>query len=211
MEWSDGSIEILTKIRLNSVLLNTYYKRQHIKYHEKIKWFKLPLIILNSISATASVGLAGYGIQQSIINGIICGIGITNGIISAVELQLGIDRQAESALIASKDFYILACDILKILSLEPHERGCDSIVFLNDMYSRYIELIKNNDIVEKHIADQLLNVSSTNGTVTKPITTPRPSPTLTPNSMAPSNKLSSFSSENFALEINEGCGAFIEV
>jgi hypothetical protein len=169
-EWSIGSIQLLTKIKHNCITLHRYYRKQHLQYHRKIKWFKLPLIVLNSLSATFSIGAGGYNIDQHIINGVICSIGIINGIISAVELQLGIERKAEDALIASKDFYILGCDILKVLTLEHDERGCESILFLNDMYAKYIELIKNNDIINKSIVDELLIINMTTKTTKIPLT-----------------------------------------
>tara|TARA_R110002126_G_scaffold27170_1_gene91391 strand:+ start:134 stop:799 length:666 start_codon:yes stop_codon:yes gene_type:complete len=163
-EWSEGSITLLTKIKSNCVTLHRYYRKEHLRFHKKIKWFKLPLIILNSISATFAVGASGYNVPQHVVNAIICGIGITNGIISAVDLQLGIERKAEDSLIAAKDFYILGCDILKVLTLDYTERGCESILFLNDMYSKYIELIKNNDIINKSIIDELLIINLTSKT-----------------------------------------------
>ena len=178
-EWSIGSIKLLTKIKLNCITLHRYYRKEHLRYHRKIKWFKLPLIVLNSLSATFSIGAGGYNIEQHVINGVICSIGIINGIISAVELQLGIERKAEDALIASKDFYILGCDILKVLSLEHDERGCESILFLNDMYSKYIELIKNNDIINKSIIDELLVINMISKSVKVP---PSPLSFITSNS-----------------------------
>jgi hypothetical protein len=179
MEWSIGSITLLTKIKHNCITLHRYYRKEHLRYHRKIKWFKLPLIVLNSLSATFSIGAGGYNIDQHVINGVICSIGIINGIISAVELQLGIERKAEDALIASKDFYILGCDILKVLTLEHDERGCESILFLNDMYSKYIELIKNNDIINKSIIDELLVINLITKSVKIP---PSPLSILTSNS-----------------------------
>ena len=65
-DWSDETIKILDKIRLNSILLNKYYKKQHLALHAKIKYFKIPLIVLNGVSATASVGLSTYGFSQNL-------------------------------------------------------------------------------------------------------------------------------------------------
>jgi hypothetical protein len=168
--WSEGSIVLLTKIKRNCITLHRYYRKEHLRFHEKIKWFKLPLIVLNSISATFAVGASGYNVPQHVVNAIICGIGITNGIISAVELQLGIERKAEDSLIAAKDFYILGCDILKVLTLDHTERGCEAILFLNDIYSKYIELIKNNDIINKTIVDELLVISLSSKSIKLPST-----------------------------------------
>jgi hypothetical protein len=158
MEWSDESLTILNNIRLNCILLNKYYKKEHVRLHAKIKYFRIPLIVLNGVSATASVGLSGYGISQSIISGIVCVIGLTNGIIGSIELFIGIEKMSEIALVLSKDFYCLATDIYKTITLNREERGIDSSTFLNESYSRYIELIRQNGCIDKVFNDQLVSI-----------------------------------------------------
>jgi hypothetical protein len=158
MDWSDESLTILNNIRLNCILLNKYYKKEHVRLHAKIKYFRIPLIVLNGVSATASVGLSGYGINQSIISGIVCVIGLTNGIIGSIELFIGIEKMSENALMLSKEFYVLSTDIYKTITLNRDERGIDSSTFLNESYSRYIELIRQNGCIDKVFNDQLVSI-----------------------------------------------------
>lgn len=159
-DWSDETIMILDKIRLNSILLNKYYKKQHLELHAKIKYFKIPLIVLNGVSATASVGLSTYGFSQNLISGIVCVIGLTNGIITSVEMFLGIEKSAEKSIILSKEFYVLSCDIYKTIHLNPHERGVEASVFMSDCYSRYIELVRQNGVMDKTLNDQMMDLES---------------------------------------------------
>lgn len=159
-DWSDETIMILDKIRLNSILLNKYYKKQHLELHAKIKYFKIPLIVLNGVSATASVGLSTYGFSQNLISGIVCVIGLTNGIITSVEMFLGIEKSAEKSIILSKEFYVLSCDIYKTIHLNPHERGVEASVFMSDCYSRYIELVRQNGVMDKSLNDQMMDLDS---------------------------------------------------
>ena len=86
MSWFVETIEILNKIRLNSIFLSKYYKKRHIFYNDKLKYFKIPLIIFNSTSSVASVGLRTYGFSQNMISALVCGIGLTNSIIGSIEL-----------------------------------------------------------------------------------------------------------------------------
>lgn len=158
MAWSLETIEILNKIRLNSIFLSKYYKKRHIFYNDKLVFFKIPMIIFNSISSVASVGLATYNVSQNMISALVCGIGLTNSIIGSIELYLGINEKASESILLSKEFYILSVDIFKTIHLTSGERGVDSSTFLNECYSRYIELIKKNGVVEKDLSDQLIDL-----------------------------------------------------
>jgi hypothetical protein len=158
MSWSVETIEILNKIRLNSIFLSKYYKKRHIFYNDKLKYFKIPLIIFNSISSVASVGLGTYGFSQNLISALVCGIGLTNSIIGSIELYLGINEKASGSILLSKEYYILSVDIFKTIHLTSSERMTDPLTFLNECYSRYIDLIKKNGLVDKDIQDKLIDL-----------------------------------------------------
>jgi len=56
-------------------------------------------------------------------------------------------------------FKTLALDIFKFLSLSPVDRGTDGLVYLNKVYSKYVNLVENSAILNqmnKH--DQLLAI-----------------------------------------------------
>jgi len=196
-EWSIETITLLDRIRLNSIVFNKYYKKRHLLMHEKIKWFKIPLICLNGISATASVGLANYDVDQKVISAIICLIGLTNGIITSTELFLQIEKQAEKSILLCKEFYILACDIFKIIHLNERDRGVDCNKFLDETYSRYIELIRGNGVMEKEISDQLLELSCGN----IPLNNQMPiSPMKSPNSIISTKSFKSNDSSYDAID-----------
>jgi hypothetical protein len=134
-------------------------------YSSVVPHSRIPLIVLNGVSATASVGLSGYGIDQNIISGLVCVIGLTNSVVGSIELFIGIEKQSESALLLSKEFYVLAIDIYKTIHLNAHERGVEASTFLNETYSRYIELIRQNGVMDKNINDQLLDLDGFNSTI----------------------------------------------
>ena len=116
-KWTSEVEDILEKLRINCVNLSEYHRKRYYHFKGYGKWFRLPLIILASINSTASVGLQPV-LDQSVISGITCIIGMAMGIISAYELYLGIQTNMELELKQSKDFYTLSIDLFKTLSFE---------------------------------------------------------------------------------------------
>ena len=128
-EWTGEVEDILEKLRINCVNLSEYHRKRYYHFKAYGKWFRLPLIILASINSTASVGLQPL-LEQSVISGITCILGMTMGIISAYELYLGIQGNMELELKQSKDFYTLSIDLFKTLSLRRENRGEDGKDYL---------------------------------------------------------------------------------
>ena len=86
--WSEEIEEICDKLRVNCVNLSEYHRKRYYHFKSYGKWFRLPLIILASVNSTASVGLQPV-LDQTIISGITCLIGMIMGIIGSLELYLG--------------------------------------------------------------------------------------------------------------------------
>ena len=85
------------------------------------------MIVLASVNSTASVGLQPV-LDQQIISGITCLIGMIMGIIGSLELYL-IQTSMEMELKHSKDYYTLAIHIFKTLSLYRENRLEDGKIF----------------------------------------------------------------------------------
>ena len=158
MEWSGEVEDILEKLRINAVNLSEYHRKRYYHFKGYGKWFRLPLIVLASVNSTASVGLQPL-MEQQIISGITCLIGMFMGIISAYELYLGIQGNMELELKQSKDFYTLAIDIFKVLSLRRENRGEDGKDYLNKKYSHYIKLTEASNLLKrKLVVDTLTTI-----------------------------------------------------
>ena len=115
--WSDEIEEICERLRVNCVNLSEYHRRRFYHFKSYGKWFRLPVIILASLNSTASVGLQPY-LEQQIISGTTCLIGMIMGIIGSLELYLGIQTSMELELKQSKEFYTLAINLYKTLALK---------------------------------------------------------------------------------------------
>jgi hypothetical protein len=159
-KWTTEVEELLEKLRINSVNLSEYHRRRYYHFKGFGKYFRLPLIVLASINSTASVGLQPI-LDQPIISGITCLIGMMMGIISAFELYLGIQNSMELELKQSKEFYTLAIDLYKMLSLRRENRGENGKDFLNKKYSNYIKLTEASNLLRRNLKVDLLTTVPT--------------------------------------------------
>lgn len=158
MDWSEDIENILENIRINSVVLSSYHKERYYHYKGHLKYFKLPLIILSSITSIASVGLNGY-MKQSTVSLTTCLLSLTSAILASIELYLGLQKNMEQELIASRNFQLLSYSIYKILSLEKNNRIEKGRLFLDEIYNEYIKLVENANLIKnKKIKDALAEI-----------------------------------------------------
>jgi hypothetical protein len=149
-KWTTEVEELLEKLRINCVNLSEYHRKRYYHFKGYGKYFRLPLIILASINSTASVGLQPL-MEQQIISGITCLIGMLMGIIGSVELYLGIQGSMELELKQSKEFYTLSIDLFKMLSLRRENRSEEGKDFLNKRYSDYIKLCEASNLLRRKL------------------------------------------------------------
>ena len=81
--WNDDSETLLELIRQNSVLLSKYHADRYYHFKGYLKYFKLPLIVLSSVTSIASMGLTNY-MQQNDISLLTCLLSLTSAIIASI-------------------------------------------------------------------------------------------------------------------------------
>ena len=153
--WTDDIEDVLNRICNNSSILSTYHKNEYYKYKGFLKYFRIPTIVFSAIGSVASVGLRPY-LSQNTISITTCFIGLSVGILNSIELFLSIQTTMDKSLSNSKDYYLLAIDIKKILLLDKEHRIDDDRTFLEEKYNTYCELIKSSELINKDIKDKLL-------------------------------------------------------
>ena len=153
--WSGEIEEICEKLRINCVNLSEYHRKRYYTFKSYGKWFRLPLIVLASVNSTASVGLQPV-LDQQIISGITCLLGMIMGIIGSLELYLGIQTSMELELKQSKEYYTLAIHLFKTLALRRENRLEDGKEYLNEKYSLYIKLCESSNLLDKKMKSDLL-------------------------------------------------------
>jgi hypothetical protein len=145
--WSEDIEQILENIRINSVLLSNHHKERYYHYKGHLKYFKLPLIILSSITSIASVGLGGY-LPQKDISLLTCLLSLTSAILASIELYLGIQKNMEQELIASRKFLLLSYNVYKLRYTEKSNRIENPRVFLEEVYNEYTKLVENSNLIK---------------------------------------------------------------
>ncbi len=145
---------ILEKIRINSVLFSNAHKRRYLELNHSLKYYKIPVIIFSGVSSLIAV--SQQFINQYYITVINSILGLTCGTIVSIELYLGIATQLAQSSALTKEFYTLATDIYKVLSLSNDSRNENAQTFLESCYKTYSSLIANSYIVSKSVHDQLV-------------------------------------------------------
>jgi hypothetical protein len=65
-DWCSDIENFLENIRINSVIFSNEHKRRYFTLNEKLKYYRLPVIVLSGINSIISVGLQPYIDQGSI-------------------------------------------------------------------------------------------------------------------------------------------------
>jgi hypothetical protein len=176
-EYSNDIEAILEKIRVNCILFSNAHKKRYLELNQSLKWYKIPVILISGFSSLISVSQA-YIPQYyiTILNSV---FGLTCGTICSVELYLGISVQLAQSSALTKEYYQLATDIYKTLSLTNESRSENAQNFLESCYGTYTSLCANSYIVSKSIQDQLIPIESgllqspRSGVTSRAMNTPR--------------------------------------
>ena len=157
-DWTTDIDSVLDAIRINSLLLANKHKTRYFELRDSLKWYRLPVIVLNGVNSIISVRLQPYA-TQGVISITTSLIALLCGIIGSIELFFGIQKRLESDMIAQRDYYLLSVDIFKTLSLAKHNRPIPAKDYLEKSYNTYQKLIESSNTLARRIDDQLLPLS----------------------------------------------------
>jgi len=152
--------KILDKIRTNSSLLSAYHRKRYITLKSRLKYYRIPIIVISAINSVGAVSLQGF-LGQTYISLINMFLSLLVGIVGSIEMFYQITRQMEVELVGSKDFYVLSIDIYKYLALERIKRAGEEKIFLADCWTRYTKLVETSYILKKKIEDKLTEMPDT--------------------------------------------------
>jgi hypothetical protein len=159
--WSDDIEALLRDMEYNSGILSQIHKTNYLALHEYIKYFKLPIIILSSVNSIFSVGLNAY-LNQSLVSSINCLISLICGIISSIELYLGLQKKIENELLSYRDYYLLSVKINNCLKLKrEHRTEPNGQLFLTDITNEYTGLFESSEIHSQNFRDRLISIDIT--------------------------------------------------
>jgi len=156
-KWSHDIDIILNNLRLNCITMSEYHRMQYFQLQKKLKYFRIPVILLSSFSGFFNFGLQPYLNQDSIA--LICSImSLFVGLLGSVELYLQLQKRMENELDNSKQYYLNAIDIYKVIKLELRNRNGDGKTYLEERYSIYRKLIESSNLVLENstLSDSLI-------------------------------------------------------
>lgn len=155
--WSDDIDAILNNIRINCVILTKLHKQRYFELKSTLKYYRLPVIILNGANSIIAVGLQPYATQGAISLATSL-IALTCGIIGSIELYFGIQKRLENDMISQRDYYLLSVDIFKTLSLSRENRPIPAKDFLEKSYNTYTKLIESSSTLSRVKGDKLIPI-----------------------------------------------------
>lgn len=155
--WGKDYEVILEQIRQNAVNQAVFHKKRYFVYVKLNQYFQLPTIILSSFASVSAVGLQPYILQEQ-ISGLVCLINLLIATINSIQIFLKISETCEAELETSRNYYHLATDIHKILSLEEPNRPMSGKECLDDIYRRYVELYESSNLLSVNYKDTMITL-----------------------------------------------------
>jgi len=196
-EWFDDIELLCNQIRENCIVLDKLHKKQYFFFKSKLKYFRIPSIILNGFNSVLAVSMASY-VGQSIASTTTCAISLFIAILASVEVYLNLQKNMENEYTSSKEYYLLAVEIFKILSVARGRRSVSGKDFLEDIMNRYRKLIEQTNISETKIPDTLIPLELVKLTKTQSLASLMPS---TPTFKFDMSSSSSDNSEDGMLKV----------
>jgi len=174
-DWTKEVEDILERLRQNSVSLSEYHRKRFYEYKSYAKYFRIPIILLSILNSTAAVGLVQVGVDQIIVSGISCLIGMLITMISSIEIYLSIEKSMDGEMQQSRDFYSLAIDIFKTLRLKRVDRGENGKEYMNKKYGLYAKYKETSDLMKQKLKHDNLAKIPPHMEMIGPSRTPTPS------------------------------------
>jgi hypothetical protein len=118
--------------------LSCKFKRYHDIYKERQAKFKIPSIIISSITGIISFGTSNFPPQYS--NYVSIGVGISSlfiALLNSIESYMKIGENMSGSIQASMSFQKLKESIDVELTLPIEDRVSQGIIFLRECYSQY--------------------------------------------------------------------------
>jgi hypothetical protein len=150
--WTDNIINILQRIRMNSVALNKKHVSRYIYFNSISKYFDIPIIICSVFSSS----FTSLDVIDPAMNTIITtSISMLITILSSVKIYLNLSNNINDEIQLSKSYYILSINIFKQLAI----RQGDPKIFLEECFSEYSKLMEQSSILYKNIHKDLLTIN----------------------------------------------------
>jgi len=152
--WSRDIIDILERIRFNSIKLNEKHTQRYLALKQQLILYDLPIICFSIFSASFSnLGVVPDVYTTMIVTLISMGIAM----LSSTKLYLSLDKNINLESELATSYYILSINIYKILKLTPVD--LNARVFLDESFAEYSGLIQQSTIMLRGAKIDLLTIN----------------------------------------------------
>lgn len=144
--WTEENEAILEVLAKKAFITSRYHERLYYMYNNRLKYIKIPIIVVSGINSVIAVGLADY-VEQTFISATNSVLALICGVLGSIELFLKVSDNMVISLAAARELYVLHIEIRKTLKLRPDDRGMDAKTYLDNVYTRYVDIIQNSKLV----------------------------------------------------------------
>jgi hypothetical protein len=191
--WLPDEEMYLQSIKTSCEHLSKLYLEKYRKCKSLQTKLKLPAIIVGSFTGVASFGTDAFPLPGQ--KYVAIGVGIVSiciAILNTIESYLKVGENTNSAISAATQLQQLREDINRELCLPSNDRVDSGIVFLRDVYTRYIQILNQAPILENQenmaYTETIKKVPTLISNRTTEAIPPPPSPSL-PQSPLPPMKI----------------------
>jgi hypothetical protein len=154
-DWTDDIENILTNVLENCSLISEHHKQEYKDLQERLKYFKVPVIVISAMNSVFSFALLAW-LSQTTTTSINCFLSLICSIISSIELYLNIAKRSDIELTSYKNYYLLSIKINAVLKLNKENRVQDAKTFLSEIINEYNSLFNESNVNGLGQLDKLL-------------------------------------------------------
>ena len=118
--WNETIINVLQRIKFNSVQLHRKHTKRFLEYQSISRIFDLPVIIFSVFSASFA-SLQAIDTAYAVI--VTTAISMFITILSSTKLYLNLSSNINNEIDLSKSYYILSINIYKMLAIKPLDQS----------------------------------------------------------------------------------------
>jgi hypothetical protein len=150
--WNESEVELLKRWGEISSSYRLLHDRAFREHQRKSYSLTIPVIIMSTLSGTASFATKSFPEQvQVYVPMVIGGINIIVGIIQTITQFLRVNELTESHRVASFCYSKFSRNIITELSLPPHERSYSGLEYVQICRSEMDRLIEQSPIIPMHL------------------------------------------------------------
>ena len=150
--WNDSEVQLLKKWGEVASSYRLLHDRAFREFQVKSYGLTIPVIILSTLSGTASFTIQSFPVSlQTYVPMVIGGVNICVGIIQTVSQFLRVNELTESHRVASISYGKFSRNIVTELSLPPKERTYNGIDFVQVCRTEMDRLIEQSPIIPMYL------------------------------------------------------------